>query len=451
LRKATALFKTQNYSACKSKKNGIQQFKKSLGHSLQILTKDSKNLEWIASEDHKNYIYFDDKIVKMSDLSQDDRIKIQDDIFNKISGQIDVEESSRVELASKTKTIKDLASYRCKINKFGDEFKFIIDIEKRLKTDNRKISDKVKDKILEKLESSGVKRINQKKKTVSKYIDLYNKMIDDKSITAVNKRHTIIQESFFKIPHHNKIGDVPASAYINIIKDFYTKNFSDYNIEMLAFHANEITANTKNTGHHPHIFINCKNSKTNQYDFQKSVTKFVNSHIESSENPLPESGDLTVEQLETRGRILQEIFYKHANTYLNKHDVNIEFKEKTADEMSLRKKIANDSKKNKSQRDFNLSNQLENELKQNEKKLIEQEEKFNLYQQAKANFNGWLQSITRKMFKKAEDYSNKVADNINTSDVLDDEINTISNLEEDYQVPNNAKITNKIKKRPKMG
>lgn len=451
MRKATALFKTQNYSACKSKRNGIQQFKKSLGHSLQILTKDSKNLEWIASEDHKNYIYFDGEFKKMSELSQDDRIQIQDNIFNKITEQIQLEESSSTELKSKTKTIKDLASYRCKIKKYGDEFKFIIDIENKLKTDNRKIPDSIRDRIIKRLASKDIKRTNQKQKTVNKYIDLYNQMIDDKEITAVNKRHSVIQESFFKIPHHNNIGDVPASTYINIIEGFYSENFPDYNIEMIAYHANEITANTKNTGHHPHIFINCKNSKTNQYDFQKSVTKFVNSHIEDKENPLPETGDLSVEQLETRGRVLQEIFYKHANSHLNKHDVNIEFKEKTQEEMTLRQQIANDSKKNKSQRDYNLSNQLENELKQNEKKLIEQEEKFNLYQQAKANFNGWLQSITRKMFKKAEDYSNKVADNINTSDVLDDEINTISNLEEDYQVPNNAKITNKIKKRPKMG
>lgn len=400
IKSTTMLYKRLNFSVSTLKKLG-----KSLKHSLRVHSKEEKKIQWDEDLSNKNIFIVNGKPVPMNEASALSFIKDTLTPFHLVNRskeqrKEDVETKGKYKYKIK-KIIKDeagqpIAAYLDNLIDRGD----YIDGEQ----------------VKEDFEAFEVSRKAQKLKSVQNYIDLHN------TITQAEKpldgRKTVIQEAFFKFPMHNQV-DLPAEFYVSAIQDFYAKYFPDYNVLLTVYHGDELEGGKKKVGDHPHIFIDCKNKRTGEYDLTEQQAVLANKvikHLEFFKSYTPvNTKQQTYQESQIIGEALQELFYKHINKKFKTENISLVANrlEQTQENLELRKKIRLESKKTKENRAFNLYTMRQEQLEEIENKLMEVAEKVENKKQIKGTIDqeihqGQQVSFNLQMkIEKAETYWGK--------------------------------------------
>ena len=446
IKSTTMLYKRLNFSVSKLKKLG-----KSLKHSLRVHSKEEKKIQWDEDLSHSNIFIVNGKPIPMNEASALSFIKDTLTPFHLVNRskeqrKEDVETKGKYKYKIK-KIIKDeagqpIAAYLDDLIERGD----YIDGEQ----------------VKEDFEAFEVSRKAQKLKSVQNYIDLHN------TITQAEKpldgRKTVIQEAFFKFPMHNQV-DLPAEFCVTAIQDFYAKYFPDYNALLTVYHGDELEGGKKKIGDHPHIFIDCKNKRTGEYDLTEQQAVLANKvikHIDSFRSYTPvNTKQQTYQESQIIGEALQELFYKHINKKFKAENIPLAANklEQTQENLKLRQKIRLKSKKAKEDRAFNLytmreeqlneaKQQLENitvevEAKQEARELLDkgiyQNQQINLklqlnIERAETEWSKKLSQLNDKINGKKTDLSNLVK----KSTAIQQEISNLSKKQ--IELGNNFKL-----------
>ncbi|KPB28467.1 Uncharacterized protein AC517_0559 [Pseudomonas syringae pv. syringae] len=345
-----------NYSAQRGKvKNtpGLSQLKSSLDHSLRLVMK--KELEFNLDLSDRNFILQNNKMVRLDSLTLEDRQAIVDEIMKSVQSDIETHQD-----VSKLKD--DRSKYAYKLKKLlikEDEPEAIKTLIKRILEDQ---NGALLPSLIDEVDSIGVRRANDKKNAIGRYIELHNKIVAADN-NSLHKSKTVVQECFFKFPVRNNIGEVKPVDYLRIIYDFHKKYLSDYEIKACVFHGDEVSSLEQiNNGVHPHIFISGKNSKTGQYDLVQAQLDLVNRYLKSKGEPARANNSFKASQI--IGESYQRLVYEYVNKRLTNFGYGIEasIHEKTDAHKKKLEAIAEDAHKAKIMRDFNLLSMSKSEL-----------------------------------------------------------------------------------------
>lgn len=356
LKNTTMLWKRMNYSAQRGKvKNtpGLSQLKSSLDHSLRLVMK--KELEFNLDLSDRNFILQNNKLVRLDSLTLEDRQAIVDEIMKSVQNDLDIHQD-----ISKLKD--DRSKYAHKLKKLlikEDEPEAIITLIKRiLEAHNSKLLPSLIDEV----DFIGVRRANDKKNAIGRYVELHNKIIAIGN-NSLHKSKTVVQECFFKFPARNNIDEIKPVDYVRIIYDFHKRYLSDYEIKACVFHGDEVSSLEQiDNGVHPHIFISGKNSKTGQYDLVQAQLDLVNRYLKSKGEPAKANNSFKASQ--TIGESYQRLVYEYVNKRLSNFGYGIEasIHEKTEAHKKKLELIAEDAHKAKIMRGFNLLSMSKSEL-----------------------------------------------------------------------------------------
>ncbi|WP_241088651.1 hypothetical protein [Pseudomonas viridiflava] len=356
LKNTTMLWKRMNYSAQRGKvKNtpGLSQLKSSLDHSLRLVMK--KELEFNLDLSDRNFILQNNKMVKLDSLTLEDRQAIVDEIMKSVQRDIETHQD-----LSKLKD--DRAKYAYKLKKLlikKDEPEAIKRLIKRILETH---TSELLPSLIDEVDSIDVKRANDKKNAIGRYVELHNKIIAAGD-NSLHKNKTIVQECFFKFPVRNNIDEVKPVDYLRIIYEFHKKYLPDYEIKACVFHGDEVSSLEQiNNGVHPHIFISGKNSKTGQYDLVQAQLDLVNRYLKSKGEPTKANNSFKSSQ--AIGESYQRLVYEYVNKRLTNFGYGIEasIHEKTQAHKEKLEIIAKDAHKAKIMRDFNLLSMSKSEL-----------------------------------------------------------------------------------------
>ena len=358
IKSTTMLYKRLNFSVSTLKKLG-----KSLKHSLRVHSKEEKKIQWDEDLSHNNIFIVNGKPMPMNEASALSFIKDTLTPFHLVTRSKE-QRKENIETKGKykykiKKIIKDEAGHP--IAAYLDDL-----IDRGDYIDGEQVK--------EDFEAFEVSRKAQKLKSVQNYIDLHN------TITQAEKpldgRRTVIQEAFFKFPMHNQV-DLPPEFYVSAIQDFYAKYFPDYNVLLTVYHGDELEGGKKKVGDHPHIFIDCKNKRTGEYDLTEQQAVLANKVIKNVEffksyTPV-NTKQQTYQESQIIGEALQELFYKHINKKFKTENISLVANrlEQTQENLELRKQIRLESKKAKEDRAFNLYTMRQEQLENTENKLEE--------------------------------------------------------------------------------
>jgi len=400
IKSTTMLYKRLNFSVSTLKKLG-----KSLKHSLRVHSKEEKKIQWDEDLSHSNIFIVNGKPVTMNEASALSFIKDTLTPFHLVNRSKE-QRKEDVETKGKYKyKIKKIIKYEAdqSIAAYLDEL-----IDRSDYIDGEQVK--------EDFEAFEVSRKAQKLKSVQSYIDLHN------TITQAEKpldgRKTVIQEAFFKFPMHNQV-DLPAEFYVSAIQDFYAKYFPDYNVLLTVYHGDELEGGKKKVGDHPHIFIDCKNKRTGEYDLTEQQAVLANKvikHVEFFKSYTPvNTKQQTYQESQIIGEALQELFYKHINKKFKTENIPLVANrlEQTQESLKLRKKIRLESKKAKEDRAFNLYTMRQEQLEEIKNKLMEVAEEVENKKQIKGTIDqeihqGQQVSFNLQMkIEKAETYWGK--------------------------------------------
>lgn len=409
-RSKNMIWKRLNFTGVKSKTKGnvlgTNQLNKSLEHSLRLIQKHG--MEFNLDLSMNNFIVHKNKIIALDDLSKEQRQDILNSIVDPV---VSISESKQ----SNTTNNAELSKYSYKLKQLiskneNDEFSLFL--ENILSKKSEAID---KGETLAQLNAFDVKRKEQKKTCLSTYIDLHNQKVQMlKPITEnFHQKKTVIQEAFWKFPFNQNVDDITPQHYMKIISDFYKEHFPDYPVKLIVFHGDEIT-DPRDSGLavHPHIFIDGKNSKTNQYDLIDEEFRVINKYRKSKNLEPLDRHDGKYKTTVELGVNYQEIIYDFVNKKLVNYgyDIQVEVKPNTPEKLERNRLIKKDASLPKSDRVYNsiqrgLENQKNLEIENaNNKKLVDEQMaklKENFYS-AKTEYKDKLQNYYNTGKQKAD-------------------------------------------------
>lgn len=233
-----------------------------------------------------------------------------------------------------------------------------------------------------------VKSLNAKKKNLTQILENVDAMkVANQRRATASSRSIGFEETLLKIPKHNN-QSVKDKDMINIYYHWHRKHFKDYKVLGGAFHKDERTTKGNAVDDHLHIIKSGFNQSTKRFDlpdytFKKGLEMAKEQGIDFEYNN--EKYNETSEELRLlSGEALQTEFYKFANEILLEKGYDFQFRKKelTPEELILRDKIKEQANKPKAQRDFNLSTFLKEESLKSAQKLLNNEEKLGVTEQA---------------------------------------------------------------------
>ncbi|WP_116828518.1 hypothetical protein [Pseudomonas syringae] len=347
IKNTTMLWKRMNYSAQKGrvkKTAGLSQLKSSLSHSLRTVMK--KELEFNPDLSRLNFIIHNNKMVPLDSLDLPARESLVSEILKRVESDV-----SRHDEITAFKNEK--AKYSYKLKKILNNDKEPDDLKSLIK-DLLDSPAAIPENIVNSLDKMNVKRLNDKKNCINKYIALHNQVVSA-STNELHKNKTVVQECFFKFPARNKVNDVKPAHYLKIIHGFHKRYLPDYEVLACVFHGDEVTSETGlNNGVHPHIFISGKNSRTGNYDLVQSQLDLVNAYLKSkNEAPISNSSFKDAQKI---GETYQQLVYEYTNKKLKEYNYLFQASvhEKTVEHKKKLEQIKQDEHKAKVQRNFNL-------------------------------------------------------------------------------------------------
>lgn len=344
---------------------GCGKCEKSLMHTLRILLEALQELDWKEELADENLIWINDEIHKLSDFSEDEKYELLYKVAPKPKMR-DKKKHQNNRRKYKLKLKKAIASETKNGNKEASDF-----MKEILQFDDSKF---ISYSRLEKFEKLEMSRKSQRLQMLRIYIESHNLL----SNSVDNENSVYVQEGIFRIPHRWGVGTdvVTKEDYINIVRDFLTKNFANYPIETIVCHDDERLLE-ENTGAHSHYFLSGKNEKTGVYDLHKAQIRIVNNYIKQfgdSDDRLPESAKLNRRQAGVFGEYFQRMFYDYVNkNLLIPKGIVAEFAPETERQSQTRKEMNRESKLAKRLRSHNMQSREAEILK---KRLDELQEKI---------------------------------------------------------------------------
>lgn len=216
-------------------------------------------------------------------------------------------------------------------------------------------------------------RRNQRIKMLEKYLNAHNQLCY--RVPSVNAVY--VQEGIFKIPHKWNIGAdvISLEEYISFTVKFLTEHFPDFEIKAVFGHDDE-RSEVQNTGLHTHYYISGKNSKTGAYDLHKQQIQVVNQYLKRNgrdDETLPLS--MSHQQSTVYGHYFQEMVLDYTNEHLlNPKGLHAEFTDETEKKSEQYRKMNQQAKLPKREREFNLYNmqmeQLQRQFESLQKETI---------------------------------------------------------------------------------
>ncbi len=440
IKNTTMIWKRMNYSAQQTRVNktaGIAQLRSSLSHSLRTIKKGE--LEFNEHLSKHNRIIYQGKIVALDSLSIDERKAIINDIIDSVSTDVNTHQNitklknDRSKYASKLKTL---------IKKDNEPVELKTLIQSVLND-----SGTVDLSLVNKLDEMRLKRVKDKKSALTNYIELHNNIVNATD-DLTHKKKTVIQESFFKFPAHNKINELKPKDYINIIYLFHRQYLPNYEVKACVFHGDEVLSKDDlKKGVHPHIFISGKNSRTGQYDLVNAQLELVNNHLRNTHRPELENNSF--QSAQKIGEAYQEIIYQFVNNKLKEYGYSIEatVSKKTIEHKKKIENIKKEQNKSKVSRSYNLLNHTLEEINKSEK----EKKKLDIENKRKAvelqNKNKFFDELTTNISKNIIILA-KVTDDIETkktrlsaaSSDLDLKENELSAINNEIKQSQNNKI-----------
>ncbi|GAA0427578.1 hypothetical protein GCM10008969_58600 [Pseudomonas veronii subsp. inensis] len=317
MHKITILKRDVNYS-------NIAGLSSSLEHSLRIRTKDFDNLVYDDELSENNKIFYKNEL-KTGNNKYDNQ-EIFDEILSKIKSEVNANTKTDYEKVEAEKQRK----FKHKLMKFVSEADENIKdyVLNAIEDFNSFDGDKYKSL----LESNGVKRINEKVNCLKSYCDLAEKLQASK-LKKLKSDTNVVKEVILVIPIKNDIdvSEKTSDFLLQTAIEYYKENHPDNEILVGFSHSDEST-------NHCHLFINMKNSKTNEYDFvkQEQVIAERNKALSIREQPKPEDFEhpnrtekrksklLLDAKNRWRGETLQRVFYKKFNQLSQQNNMELE-------------------------------------------------------------------------------------------------------------------------------
>lgn len=350
------IFKTLNYTNEIKKKStnghgGRRQLFKSLRHSLRIPASQPKKLEWFDEQSHLNLIWLPETgTIRLDDYPKEKREELLARITDETEAPT-IDKSNRAELIALRAKLKNTVKNASK--KETDEgsilaFQNILNVSGVANTEQ----------LLSDLDQFDIKRKSQKLDTARQFLECHNE-IERGPKPLIKKNQAVIQEAFFKFPAQNEVKGISPEKRIDLIRDFYQAAFPNYPIHFIVLHGDEDADLTEHSDH-PHLFISTKSSKTGRYDLRETQIKLVNAYLDKvrpGTDHISEKPDYLESQL--LFGYLQDMFYAHTNNKLLKNTLyRAQKHEKTQQHMSKLRYINREARKPKSEREFNLYQQV---------------------------------------------------------------------------------------------
>ncbi|WP_047302343.1 hypothetical protein [Pseudomonas fluorescens] len=317
MKKITILKRDENYS-------NIAGLSSSLEHSLRIRTKDFDNLIYDDSLSKDNKIFYKNEF-KIGN-NKDDNQAIFDEILSQIKSEVNANTKTDYEKVEAEKQRK----FKHKLMKFVSESEegvkdYVLNaIEDFKKFDSEQYRSL--------LESNGVKRINEKVNCLKSYCDLSEKLQASK-LKKLKSDTNVVKEVILVIPKKNdvEVSEKTSDFLLKTAIEYYKENHPDNEILAGFSHSDEST-------NHCHLFINMKNSKTNEYDFVKQEQALAEKNKALSIREQPKPGDfehpnrdpkrknklLLDAKNRWRGETLQRVFYKKFNELSQQNNMQLE-------------------------------------------------------------------------------------------------------------------------------
>ncbi|PJC86472.1 hypothetical protein CSW98_09690 [Vibrio sp. HA2012] len=388
---------------------------KSLRHSLRLITESSsdstKKFEWNKKLSHNNIIWYEGGISPLDNYTTQERWEVLYDI------------APEPEIRDKTKLLNQQRQYRLKIKKA------ICSEEKAGHTEAVKLLKKVIDtkrfvgsEVLDELKRAPLNRPQQRLNMVYKYLNAHNRLI----YRVPSNNNVYVQEGIFKIPHQWQVTStvIDLRIYIEFTHQFLTEHFPEFEVKAIFGHDDE-RLEEQQTGLHTHYFISGRKNLTNEYTLHKKQIEVVNKYLSDNgrtEEQLPVDGKMTHQQSRLFGRYFQEMFLDYTNKQLlNQHGLMAEFTDETERKSYQYRKMNEQAKLPKGDREFNFYNmQIEAlnhkvaELQTDESRILERRDVLiPLLQQAESDLksadsvlkdqNGELQKLVRKQSELKDD------------------------------------------------
>lgn len=345
----------------------------SLAHTLRLSQPKEKGEQWRDALADENIIYLNDEYHKLSDFADDEKQILAYEIGPALRI---AKQTKHQDIRRKYKLkIKDAA---CSLEKKGNKeaAQFMRDIHAY--SDDKHIPYSKLDKF-EKLDST---RKRQRIKTLGKYIESHNLLASK----VPNANAVYVQEGIFKIPLKWGITTdiISKKSYIDVVKDFLTKHFCDYDIKCIVCHHDERELD-EDVGAHSHYFLSGKNNVTGLYDLHKTQVSVVNQYIKrkgEKGDVLPDDSNLNLKQTKIFGEYFQRMFYEHINEYLlNPLGLVATFADETEKKSERRKQMNREVKLPKFMRSSSMAQRsrelAEKRLIALQSKIKDEEARFN--------------------------------------------------------------------------
>lgn len=397
-------YRRLNFNSTSSQRSKCES---SLMHSLRLRNKAHNKMQWREELADENKIWVADQYYPLSSFTDDDKQELlyhiapKTPVINKRKHQ-----SNRRKYKLKIK--KSVNAEYEKGNTMAAEFlEDILAIE-----DSQHISYSK----IEAFKALKMTRKKQRVKMLETYIEAHN-CLGNKSYSDNN---VYVQEGLFKFPVQWGIDTsiVTKHDYIDVVKSFLDKHFSDYPIECIVCHHDEREID-EDLGAHSHYFLSGRNKKTGTYDLHKFQVKVVNEYIKKEGelfDKLPSDSKLNRKQSQVFGEYFQRMFYEHVNeTLLLRKGFKAVIADETERKSEERKKINREAKLPKSLRSHNLSTRSKElalkRLRKLQEKITEQQERLSSVGENIAAKKALLNSKVNQLQEAAEllDYFTKQA------------------------------------------
>jgi len=304
-------------------------------------------MQWREELADNNLIWLSDKYYKLNDFTEDEKETLLYEI------------SPMPAIKNRRKNQENRRKYKGKIKKAiiaerrKGNAEAVIFLENIISFTDDKFISYSKLEVFEKLEMT---RKKQRLKMLETYLEAHNLLCEQ----PPHSNAVYVQEGLFKFPVRWGIDTsiVPVRAYIDVVKSFLEKHFSDYPIESIICHHDERELD-EDIGAHSHYFLSGKSISTGLYDLHKTQIKVVNEFIKEKGEPLdqlPSDQKLNWQQSQVYGEYFQKMFYEHVNTQLlNPLGLKAEIADETERKSEERKRMNRESKLPKAMRSHNMA------------------------------------------------------------------------------------------------
>ena len=317
MKKITILKRDENYS-------NIAGLSSSLEHSLRIRTKDFDNLVYDDELSKDNKVFYKNEF--KTGNNKNDNQAIFDEILSQIKSEVHANTKTDYEKVEAEKQRK----FKHKLMRFVSESEEDVKDYVLNAIEDFKKFDSEQYKSL--LESNGAKRTNEKVNCLKSYCDLSEKLQASK-LKKLKSDTNVVKEVILVIPKKNDVdvSEKTSDFLLQTAIEYYKENHPNNEILVGFSHSDEST-------NHCHLFINMKNSKTNEYDFVKQEQAIAekNKALSIREQPKPEDFEhpnrdqkrksklLLDAKNRWRGETLQRVFYKKFNDLSQQSNMQLE-------------------------------------------------------------------------------------------------------------------------------